>query len=169
MTPQKQAFHHRPEQGEFGDCARTCLACMLDLDRDTVPNFGEHHGDGHAFKAAVDEFLASQNLRQMELAYAGDMDLDKLLDVLGQMWPGIYILFSGESRTGVNHMVIIKDGEIFWDPSLTDAGIVGPCDDGYYWVTLLISTQFVAPPAGSVEDLLIDDTADAPSLDGAGQ
>jgi hypothetical protein len=38
----------------------------------------------------------------------------------------------------VNHTVVCRGGRIEWDPSMDDAGIVGPCDDGFYWVTWLI-------------------------------
>lgn len=36
---QKQAFLHKPEEGVYGDCYRTCIACLLGIDRDAVPHF----------------------------------------------------------------------------------------------------------------------------------
>jgi len=41
MRPQKQKFAHKPDEGVFGDCFRTALAAILDLDRDDVPHFNE--------------------------------------------------------------------------------------------------------------------------------
>lgn len=32
MKYNKQLFRHHPEQGIFGDCHRTAIACMLDLE-----------------------------------------------------------------------------------------------------------------------------------------
>ena len=68
MRPQKQANRHLPEQGLIGDCHRTCYACLLDLDRDSVPNFGEvgfditKEGGGNRkeFETACRDWLASQ-------------------------------------------------------------------------------------------------------------
>jgi hypothetical protein len=40
MRFQKQMFYHRPELGIYGDCQRTCIASMLDMDKFDVPNFG---------------------------------------------------------------------------------------------------------------------------------
>ena len=31
--------------------------------------------------------------------------------------------------------VVCRDGAIACDPGQDDPGIVGPCDDGFYWVT----------------------------------
>lgn len=45
------------------------------------------------------------------------------------------MLLGGESQTGVNHTVVIcPDGSI-WNPTHGDPEIVGPCDDGFYWIT----------------------------------
>ena len=41
MRPQQQKFKHDPANGSYGDCFRTALACILDLDRDEVPHFNE--------------------------------------------------------------------------------------------------------------------------------
>ena len=36
-----------------------------------------------------------------------------------------------------NHTVICQGDRIVWDPSLTDAGIVGPMDNNYWFVEWL--------------------------------
>jgi len=144
VRPQKQRFRHRPDAGEYGDCHRTAIACLLDLDRDEVPNFGEHYDNGDAFKAAEHAFLAGRGYGVV--SYAFDCSLEQLLAALEALNPGIYYLLCGESRTGVNHTVIGCGGMIAWDPSIDDAGIVGPCDDGRYWVSHLIPLAFVREP-----------------------
>ena len=39
MIKQKQIYRHLPEAGQIGDCARTVIACLLDLHPCEVPHF----------------------------------------------------------------------------------------------------------------------------------
>lgn len=39
MIPQHQAFRHDPDNGVYGDCARTAFATLLGVPRDDVPHF----------------------------------------------------------------------------------------------------------------------------------
>ena len=41
MTPHKQLNRHRPEEGVFGDCYRTAIACLLDLRPQDVPHVAD--------------------------------------------------------------------------------------------------------------------------------
>lgn len=136
MIFQKQAFRHRPEQGEYGDCHRTAIACILDLPRDAVPNFGEHYDDTDAFHAAERQFLASHGLAKVNTLFQAD--LDQVLAHIASVNPDQYYLLGGTSRSGCGHSVVGLGGEIVWDPSLDDSGIVGPMDDGFYWVSYLV-------------------------------
>ena len=143
MTPQKQLYRHQPELGTIGDCERTCLACLLDLTPDQVPHFGEKNWeDSTAFNKQEDEWLQSAGYRRIQLAY--DISLESLLKSQKNLAPHVYYILSGQSKTGCNHSVIGLNDQIVWDPSINDSGIVGPCDDGYYWITYLISEIFIA-------------------------
>jgi hypothetical protein len=55
--------------------------------------------------------------------------------------PGIFCLLGGTSRSGCGHTVIVCDGEIAWDPSQANSGIVGPMSDGFFWLTFLVPLQ----------------------------
>lgn len=136
MTPRKQTLRHRPEEGIWGDCHRTAIACLLDLDPREVPHFGDGGPSGKEFNRRIDEFLATRGLCQANVPYQGTLE-DVLLG-LKNCAPRLHVLFGGESRTGCGHTVIACDGEIVWDPSLTDSGITGPMDDGFFWVTFLV-------------------------------
>jgi hypothetical protein len=35
-------YHLQKVRGAQGDCMRTCIACILDLEIDNVPNFASH-------------------------------------------------------------------------------------------------------------------------------
>lgn len=137
MTPQKQAFRHRPDEGQIGDCWRTTLACLLDLQRDDVPHLLHDCWEDHdEARRRTHEWLATQGLTLVEIPYNGDLQL--VLDLQGSMNPGIHYLLGGTSRNGVNHSVIACDDAIVWDPAIDDSGIVGPMSDGCYWLSWLV-------------------------------
>ena len=39
MIEQKQLYRHKPTEGSYGDCWRTCLACILDRNPETIPHY----------------------------------------------------------------------------------------------------------------------------------
>lgn len=131
----RQANRHRPAEGLFGDCHRTCIAMLLGVERDTVPNFGVHYGDHPAWSAAVDAYLQPLGLSEFSVPFAGENEPPALWAMMESLNPGVPFIFAGRSRSGVNHSIVVRAGEAF-DPHPDDAGIVGPCDDGLYWVTV---------------------------------
>ena len=142
MTPHKQLYRHRPDEGQVGDCWRTAIGCLLDLPPTEVPHFVETcWNDTPTANLNARRWLATKGLGFVELAYSGD--LDSILASIAACSPHTYYLLGGNSRTGVGHSVIGCHDQIVWDPSLDDAGIVGPMDDGYYWVTYLVPLLIV--------------------------
>lgn len=143
MTPQKQAFRHDPENGIYGDCFRTVIACLLDLPRDEVPH--DHAAEAASYDLDKSEAYGSQLQRMnawlatresvfVTFAFpASAISLQQLLDIQAHSYPGLSMAVAGQSRTGCGHYVIACDGKITWDPSLTDAGIVAP-DEGHWWL-----------------------------------
>jgi len=37
MIKRKQIYFHNPEKGSHGDCYRTCIACILEIEPVEVP------------------------------------------------------------------------------------------------------------------------------------
>lgn len=147
MLFNKQLFRHLPKQGIIGDCERTAIACLLDLKPEEVPHFGEKYfDDGYMFNKMEDEFLASMGYARIQIPYC--CDLSTFLTTAKLYNPSVYYLLSGQSKTGCNHTVVCCGDLIIWDPSIDDAGIIGPCSDGYYWATYLISERFTRNPNG---------------------
>jgi len=142
MIKHTQRFRHRPEEGIYGDCHRTCIACLLDLEPEEVPNFGEYYGDSEAFFKAEAVFLSSKGLVSVQIPY--DCTLKDLLNIQGGLNPNAFYILGGKSQSGVNHSVIGHGGEIYHDPSITQAGIVEPCTDGYYWISFLVPKAFTS-------------------------
>lgn len=141
MRLQKQAYQHDPDNGIFGDCYRTCLACMLNMDRDHVPHYvTTMNPDDWAsvVQPKYDAWLAMFGLQELAIP-VHDADLDQILNFqkTRSAQPTVAML-TGRSASGCNHVVLVSDGEIVHDPSIVDSGIVGPCSDGFYWLTWLI-------------------------------
>lgn len=141
---QKQAYLHRPDEGTFGDCHRTCIASLLGVDRDSVPNWGVHYDNHDAFQAACDSYLADHGLRRIIFPVHTENGYpDEILAWMKAANPGVYYLLTGTSKNGTNHVVIAKDDVIVWDPAIDDAGIVAGCNDNgtptnWYWIDLHI-------------------------------
>lgn len=139
MIPQKQLNLHKPTEGIWGDCYRTCIACLLDMAPADVPHFYDGpdiEAEREERRAARDAWLHGRGFSLVTVGF--DCDLRDLLRVMEHNNPGTYYILAGFSRTGVNHVVIACGGEIVHDPSLTDGGIIGRCDDGYHWVEFLV-------------------------------
>ncbi len=142
MKIQKQLFRHNPSEGVYGDCHRTCIASLLDMEPSQVPNFGEHYEDPDRFHAACDAYLRDRGLATITFVYQGDLEV--VLQQQSLLNPHAYYLLGGTSKNGVGHTVVCKGGEIVCDPSLDDSGIVGPMDDGLFWLTFLVPLYMVA-------------------------
>jgi hypothetical protein len=138
MIRRKQLFKHDPENGTFGDCHRTAIACLLNMEPEQVPHFGEHFLDAKKFNEAERAFLASRGMAKVNVAF--DCPLEALLTVQKTMNPNAYYLLGCQSVRGIDHTVVCCGGEVICDPSTGESGadlINGPVSDGYYWVTFL--------------------------------
>ena len=140
MTPHKSLIEHDPENGKWGDCFRTAIACLLDLPPDAVPHVcsGGDGTDADAMKAMEEWLSENHGLAIMSVTVVADIvSMDEALQYMGSLNQNIYYLFVGKSRTGCVHNVVCLGGEIVHDPTPGDPGIVGPCDDGCYWFNFL--------------------------------
>lgn len=132
MQYHKQLFKHDPDNGVYGDCCRTTLACLLDLKPEEVPYY---YGEDQ--NAYYRKWLADKGLTTIEIPYPGDLSLDKVLTTVGLTNPDINYMLSGNSKNNVGHFVICNKNEIIHDTSLDDSGIAGPMEDGMYWVSFI--------------------------------
>jgi len=142
MKPQKQLNRHDPENGVWGDCHRTAIAIMLDMDATDVPHFCDGNRPNNEVNADVAKFLDFHGFNELSIP----IQTNHIEDVFASMRalnPGIYFILGGTSRNGVHHSVVCDDNGIVCDPSLDDSGIVGPCSDGMFWLTYYVSARFV--------------------------
>ncbi len=144
MTPYKQLHRHDPDNGVWGDCLRTVIACLFDLRPSEVPHFGEGGPNGTEMNARVDAWLRKMGSHRISVQHMGD--LDEVLRSVASQNPEVWYLLTGESRTGVDHVVICRNDAIVHDPSLNGSGIIGPGYNGYYCIEFIGGPQGIALP-----------------------
>lgn len=140
MKKHKQLIKHDPENGMYGDCVRTCIACLLDLDSpEDVPHKHDPFVDGGQISWFNNNYLHGVGLHMVTIAYDDCLlpikkfpDLIDALDLTDQH----YIMF-GTTKRGTNHAAIYKNGKLVHDPSPYGGGIVKADKNGYYWIAII--------------------------------
>lgn len=150
MRAVKQSLRHSPETGVYGDCHRAALASVLELDLQQVPHFAASGPDG--MHERVRDWLISRGLIDLSIPIGGG-NLADCLQMLATHVPSIPVLFGGTSRNGCGHTVVVMNGQIVHDPALDESGIVGPMEDGYFWLTI-ISPLHIATVARDLRKVL---------------
>ena len=137
MTPHKQLSKHDPENGVYGDCGRTVIACLLDLHPSEVPHFFDK-GPEESPEAYANEraWLAERGLLVVKWCYEGNT-LEEVLGSMKYTNPAVTYILMGQSPRGVNHVVICRDDQVLHDPSIQGGGLVGPADDGRWWIEVI--------------------------------
>ena len=135
MIPHKQTILHDPEIGQWGDCFRTAIACIMNIpDPTEVPHFCE--GENPDWKKDSEAWL---NDRGYTLVESGFLSEDATLEeVLAQFARNpCWYLVSGSSPRG-NHCVIAQRDQLVHDPHPADTFLVGPNSNGHWFVNFLV-------------------------------
>lgn len=122
MRELTQAFVDRDQDGVPGDCWRTAIACLLDMDRDDVPHFAHLYPD-------PEPNWWVETVRWVEAQKPG-MTLVGAEPVYGVV--GRPVIASGPSPRGPWLHSVIADGttgELLWDPHPSHAGLAGDAVD----------------------------------------
>ena len=147
MTPYKQLIKHHPEQDEYGDCYRTCIACILSVHPSFVPHV-YHRGANESATEEMNEWLGQYDVGQFSAMVPGHADMDEVLS-LSIHNPGQYMIISGRSPRGeFNHSVVVCDGVVVCDPHTgkpshdPHEALSGPCEHegSLYWVVEVLTT-----------------------------
>jgi hypothetical protein len=133
----KQLNRHDPASGVWGDCWRTALGCLFDLEPAEVPHFLDGGPDPDVFIAHYKSWLAERGFCTFQVCW--NTDLESVLSYMRTVNPGVYYLLSGMSPRSTTHVVIGLDDQIVHDPAIDGGGLIAPCaEDGFYWVEVLI-------------------------------
>jgi hypothetical protein len=137
MKFHKQLNRHDPDNGVWGDCFRTALACLLDMNPEDVPHFLEGGPEPEEFMRRHREWLLEHGYSIFAIGF--DAGLEDVMKTMKNVNPGLYYLISGQSVRGINHVCIGLEDKIIHDPMPDGDGIKWPCkEDGYYWVEVLV-------------------------------
>lgn len=99
-----------------GNCFAACLASILELPIEAVPNFmAEHRSD---WFGALNRWLAGTGLRCVYVK-AAHLDDAKIAPFASD----VPLIVGGKSPRGLSHAVIWHDGEIVHDPHPEGGGI----------------------------------------------
>lgn len=135
MTPHTQRFRHDPDAGVFGDCFRTAIACLLEIDPEEVPH---HHRvlAGGEQSRLLRSWLMMRGLTLIELAWPTETLFDLLVNLehaIGDT--GMKFMVSGQSPRGTDHVVICDTKGFVHDPHPDGGFLTGPMDDGNWFVS----------------------------------
>lgn len=123
MRRHTQTILHVPGES-VGDCWRTAIACLLDLDEPTqVPHFvADYPEEGPGWWYASVEFVERNmpgwTLENYDAQFPAYLEPEQAPQ---------FVIVSGRSPRGVPHAVIADavTGEIVWDPHPDRTGLVG--------------------------------------------
>lgn len=141
MTPHIQRFRHAPAEGIYGDCFRTCIACLLDVEPEALPHEHREYENGEQL-AMMNRFLAPRGLRLIYIGFPNELPLAEFLPQMAHVvGEGCRFLLGGVGARGVDHVVIADVQGIVHDPHPDGGGLDGPSNDpalGSYWALIVI-------------------------------
>jgi len=143
MQFHKQLFRHKPEEGQIGDCYRTAIACLLDLEPVDVPHFYEDcwYALRDVGREKADKWL-HDGFGLQTFAFPMQTDSVELVLRCVATWnPHVRYLLSGTSPRGTTHVVVAEHDQIIHDPAIDGGGLVGPAEDGLFWVEVFINAE----------------------------
>ncbi len=118
------------------DCLKCCIASLLHLPYEAVPNFFAGLPQGVPVPATVNEFMQrwfnDRGHYLIEVPMSAD-SVEEMMQMLAMLHPGLNMMLSGKSPRGKDHAVIVRDGQLIHDPSRDGGGIIGPCYTGLYY------------------------------------
>ena len=134
-----------------GDCLRTCIACILDCEQpQDVPHIRDFSQFSIGIRYELNEWLANwdvKGLRMFETQMMFETGSNTPNDVIthirrmNRTVPATpmpeYILYGRSIRGGDHAVVVYDDSGKIWDPHPSDAGLCGPCSDGFYRICVL--------------------------------
>ena len=148
MKEFKQLYLHRPENRLIGDCHRTAIACIMDVEPMFVP-----HGYGLVWnydnpddpetctraEAIINGWLSQFGLRHISTPL--QCDLRQLREYIFHYYRGLHVTVGCTSHNGTGHTVVMRDRDYMWDPAIDNSGCAGPMPDGHYWLGTLVAIR----------------------------
>lgn len=135
MTPVNCRVKHDPDNNQYGDCIRACVATVMDLDAEDVPHFVHDDPDWETAVGRMNRWLGMYGLTAFFVGYPPDPIEDVFKSMQDVNSETTYLLF-GRTNHG-DHVVVCKGGEIIHDPSWIKSPLIGPLSVGMWQVMVL--------------------------------
>ncbi len=138
MTPHKQKYKHDPENGIYGDCFRTSVACLLDVDPEEVPHSHRPDETGRRQNEVMRGYLSTKGygLAVIPFYSTATASAEEAATLFSHFCPDQPYLLGGETGDGVGHVVICNGGEVIHNTGAND--VVGPTrPELCYWLHLV--------------------------------
>lgn len=136
---------HYPEQNEWGDCLRACVASLFEREPENVPHFGEGGPDATEMWRRVQLWLANRHafdghepLRTWITVFPGEAELPDILSAMKALNGDAFYLVGGTTNAGGDHIVVAQGDRIVHDPSRMGSGIQGPASDGFFHIVTFV-------------------------------
>lgn len=148
LARQFQAFSHKPSDGVQGDCYRTAVACVLGVERDSVPHSHDELS-GPENEAFIDAWLRPQGLRRIFIPVLGD-DFKEVANAIYPRGGGLPLILTGCGPRNVNHVIVVHGVDDFWCPTLgkvaAEVALIGPAlPDNYFWAEWIVRDPTAEP------------------------
>lgn len=127
-----------------GDCLRTCIASLLELEPGLVPHFAADGDPGPSSWQRARDWLAPQGLAIWFTAFPGSASLDEVLTSVGAINPDTFYMVGGWGGYG-DHIVIAVNDHIVHDPARGGGGLIRAGSNGYWLIASLSSNKTVVP------------------------
>ena len=136
---------HNPDAGEYGDCLRTCIACLVDAEQvSDVPHFAQANPhDIDALWLSVRHWLMDEHNMSLWFIPYGTDDWQQVTETCASLNPAMRYMLQGSSDGG-DHIVICEGDRIIHDPAPGGGGLIGPGSNGVFMVVLIVSDGLVA-------------------------
>lgn len=115
MKPVKQLIYNQGTNG-VGDCLRACVASIMELPIETVPNFVEYEKGNAEYLEVLINFLKPYSLKPLTLWFADWNDEKNWIP------PGYHMIY-GYSERGIKHAVVGYQGKVVFDPHPDETGL----------------------------------------------
>lgn len=157
MTPQLQRYRTRGEANAHnttGDCWRTCIAMVLDMDRDDVPHFCGSVPVGtpvdhplHIESSLTEKaWLAERGMVMVPMAFHPDTTMDIIREHFAMHAPDAAVILLCSFGHGVNHVVVLYNGDVYDPLGQMDLASYKPGVEGVWWVYVIAKATKPLPP-----------------------
>ena len=136
MKPVICQVRHDPPQS-YGDCARACVASILELPPEKVPHWFANE-DGFEANKEMREWLSLKGYMLSYFALQSGMTLEAVLNYVDEWYGDIEFILLAETRSGGDHAVVCQSGKIIHDPAWYKTAIIGPHSSGM-WIIMMLT------------------------------